>query len=103
MRKQSAVNIELRGVSILRQGRAILAGVDWRVPFGQHWAVVGANGSGKTTLLEMLAGYLWPTGGRVWTLGEELGATDLRDLRKRLGWVSSALGELIHPTQTGLQ
>jgi iron complex transport system ATP-binding protein len=103
MRTQEAVNIELRGVSFLRQGRAILSGVNWRVPFGQHWAVVGANGSGKTTLLGVLVGYLWPSAGRVWTLGEELGQTDLRQLRKRVGWVSSAMGAMIHPDQTALK
>ena len=103
MRNRSDVNIELRHVSFVRGGRAILRDVCWRVPFGRHWAVVGANGSGKTTLLEILAGYLWPTAGRVWTLGEELGRTDLRSLRRRLGWVSSALGGMIRPDQTAMQ
>lgn len=103
MPTSAGVNIELRHVSFLREGRAILSGVSWRVPFGQHWAVVGANGSGKTTLLEMLAGYLWPTEGRVWTLGRELGTVDLRQVRRRIGWVSSALGGLIRPDQTARQ
>jgi iron complex transport system ATP-binding protein len=101
--RQAAANIEFQHVSFLREGRAILRDVSWQVPFGQHWAIVGANGSGKTTLLEVLVGYLWPTGGRVWTLGEELGATDLRQLRRRIGWVSSALGAMVRPTQTALQ
>jgi iron complex transport system ATP-binding protein len=103
MHTPATVNIELRGVSFVREGRAILSAVNWRVPFGQHWAVVGANGSGKTTLLGVLVGYLWPSEGRVWTLGEELGQTDLRQLRRRVGWVSSAMGALIHPSQTALQ
>ncbi len=100
MRAPSGINIELRNVSFIRDGRAILDDVSWRVPFGRHRAIVGANGSGKTTLLQVLTGYLWPTRGRVWTLGEELGATDLRRLRRRVGWVSSALGGMIRASQT---
>ena len=97
------VNIELTAVRFERQQRAILRDVSWRVPWGEHWAIVGANGSGKTTLLQIIVGYLWPTGGEVTVLGRRHGQVDLRELRRRIGWVSSSLQSMIHPSQTALQ
>lgn len=86
----------------MRSGKEILRGISWRVNPGQHWAVVGANGSGKTTLLLLLAGYLWPTRGAVTVLGKRFGQVDLRELRKRIGWVGSFLQEQIPPGQRPL-
>jgi iron complex transport system ATP-binding protein len=92
--------IELRDVSLAREGVAVLGGVTWRVEAGQHWAVLGANGAGKSTLLRMVAGYLQPSRGAVSVLGREFGRTDVRELRKRVGWVSPALAERLYGTQT---
>ncbi|MBX5436779.1 MAG: ABC transporter ATP-binding protein [Alicyclobacillaceae bacterium] len=83
--------VEVNGVSWWRDGRAILRHVDWRVETGEHWAVLGENGSGKTSLLNVIAGYVWPTSGRVQVLGEVFGRCDLRVLRQRIGWVSPDL------------
>ena len=94
--------IRLRGVSFVRNQRLILDGIDWTILPGEHWAVLGANGSGKTTLLQLLAGYLWPTRGSITVLGEEFGQTDLRELRKRIGWVGSFLQAQVPPAQRPL-
>jgi iron complex transport system ATP-binding protein len=83
--------ISLENVSFIRRQRLILDGLSWTVAPGDNWVVLGANGSGKTTLLQLLAGYLWPSQGRVTVLGEEFGRIDLRELRKRIGWVGSFL------------
>jgi len=83
--------LDLRVDSLVRDGTEILREVAWTVRRGEHWALVGPNGSGKTTLLQILAGYLWPTRGRVTVLGRRFGETDLRELRKAVGVVSSAL------------
>jgi len=73
----------------------ILEDVRWRIERGEHWALVGSNGSGKSTLLAIIAGDLWPSVGVVRVLGAEYGHVDKRELRKRIGVVSSALyGEL---------
>ena len=74
---------------ISQQGADILADINWQLDRGQHWAVLGPNGSGKTTLLRIACGYLWPTSGRVLRLGEEL--LDLGELRRSIGWISSAM------------
>lgn len=69
----------------------VLDGIDWRVASGEHWVILGANGCGKTSLLKVLLGYLTPSAGQIEVLGKRYGAYDWRDLRCRLGLVSSAL------------
>lgn len=83
--------VELRDITYIRDGQTILAGVSWRIERGQHWTLLGANGSGKTTLLKVITGYEWPSAGDVTVLGERFGECDLRELRKAVGWVSSAV------------
>lgn len=85
--------LSLEGIHLERGGTVILDGLSWRVRPGEHWAVVGPNGSGKTTMLKVATGAMWPTEGEVWGLGSKYGTVDLREHRKRIGWVSAALGE----------
>lgn len=62
--------------------------------------IVGPNGSGKTTLLRLLSAWLRPWAGRAVVLGEVLGATDMRALRRRIGYTSQALTDLLRATMT---
>ncbi len=94
--------LDLDGIHLVRDGRTILREITWRVAPGEHWAMIGANGSGKTTLLRVASGTLWPTRGSVSVLGHPFGTVDLRELRTRIGWVSSALAEMIHRHQSAL-
>ncbi len=84
-------------VGVRRDGRWILAGVDWTIERGERWAIVGPNGSGKTTLLRVAATYLWPSRGTVDVLGARIGTIDARELRRRIGFVSAALAAEIDP------
>jgi iron complex transport system ATP-binding protein len=88
-------------VGYRQQDCDILSDINWRIEPGQHWAVLGPNGSGKTTLLRIVCGYLWPTGGRVLRLGEEL--VDLSELRRSIGWISSGMIAEIPTADTGLE
>lgn len=83
--------VDLHNITVVRGGKTILDDVSWSIPRGMHSVLLGANGSGKTTLLKVLTGYEWPTAGTVRVLGEEYGECDLRALRRRIGWVSSAM------------
>jgi iron complex transport system ATP-binding protein len=83
--------VEVGKVTFFRKQRTILSEVSWQIKKGQHWALLGANGSGKTTLLKLICGYDWPTFGSVRVLGKRFGACDVRQLRKLIGWVSSAM------------
>lgn len=83
-----------------REQRRILDDVTLTVRPGEHWLVLGANGSGKTTLLRIAAMYEHPTSGRVRVLGEELGRTDVRRLRRRVGYASASLAAELRPALT---
>lgn len=85
--------LELRHVGHRRDDRAILRDVSWTVCPGERWVVLGPNGSGKTTLLRIASLWLHPSSGSVRVLGEELGRTDVRPLRARVGVVSAALAD----------
>lgn len=83
--------LRLRQVSFVRDERVILAPLDWAVRRSERWLILGANGSGKTTLVRIAAMYEHPSTGIVDVLGERLGRTDVRQLRRRVGYSSAAL------------
>src|SRR5690625_6028744 len=95
--------ISMENISWVRNKKLILENINWTIKRGEHWAMLGLNGSGKTSLLNMLNGYSWPTKGSISVLGKRFGQTDLRELRKSIGWVSSALQERVAPTQLAEQ
>ena len=97
------VFFDLRNLSIHRSGVHILDEINWRVKAGEHWVILGANGSGKTSLLKALTGYMTPTRGEITLLGQEYGGSDWRELRKRIGVVSSSISHLVHDEDTGLE
>ena len=87
--------IELQNISLHRGKTQILKDISWNIKKGAHWALIGPNGAGKTSLLKIISGSLWPSSGKVKILGKEFGKTDLRELKKKIGWVSSFLTEKI--------
>jgi len=89
--------LELTGIDLVRGSDRVLTDVDWIVRRGERWAVLGANGCGKTSLIRIAALYDHPSSGTVRVLGELLGRTDVRTLRRRIGFVSSAFADLVRP------
>ncbi len=87
--------LDIRGLVVHRSGTLILDRLDWRVQRGEHWVILGANGSGKTSLLSALTGYLTPSAGEIELLGETYGNADWRELRTRVGLVSSAIRQKV--------
>lgn len=94
--------LSLKDLSLTRSGAIILDKVSLTIRRGEHWALLGPNGSGKTSILEILNGYLWPMGGTVDVLGDRYGSVDIRDKRKQIGLVSSALFERVPPAESFL-
>ena len=90
------------GLRLERSGTMILDAISWRVTQGQHWVMLGANGSGKTSLLSALTGYLMPTAGEICLLGETYGRSDWRELRKKVGIVSSSVRQMMADEETAL-
>ena len=58
---------------------------------------------GKTSLLSALTAYLTPSGGSVEVLGATYGRTDWRELRRRVGLVSSSIRQMIGDDATALE
>jgi iron complex transport system ATP-binding protein len=83
----------MEGVGLQRGERRILDGIDWQAEPGQRWVVLGRNGSGKTSLLRIAALVLHPTDGTVWVLGQRLGRTDVRVLRRRIALTGAGLAD----------
>lgn len=90
-------------LTIRRGDKLILDDVSWRVQPGQHWVILGANGSGKTSLLSAITGYLTPNDGDIELLAETFGQTDWRELRKRVGLVSSSIRQLMAEEEPALE
>src|SRR5215469_831230 len=93
--------IEVSGL-VVERDVSILRGIDWRVERGQHWVIVGANGSGKTSLLRALTGYFPATAGTIRVLGNTYGRSDWRELRKKVGLVSSSVHQMMPEGETAL-
>ena len=87
--------IELAEACVVRGGQALLDRVSWVVEEDERWVVLGPNGAGKTTLLQLVGAQLHPTSGLVGVLDELLGATDVFELRPRIGLTSAAVAERI--------
>jgi iron complex transport system ATP-binding protein len=95
--------IELRRVHLARGDTTILHDIDWCVRPGERWIVLGPNGGGKTSLLRIASLWLHPSRGEVVVLGGRLGRTDVRTLRARIGFASSALVNQLRPGLTAEQ
>lgn len=76
-----------------REERTILSDVSLQMNKGEHWVILGKNGSGKSTLLEMINGYLFPSSGQVNVLGHLYGTVDVREVRRKIGYISQNLIE----------
>jgi iron complex transport system ATP-binding protein len=95
--------LSVTDLRIVRDGTVILHDLNWRVQRGEHWVILGANGSGKTSLLSALTGYLMPTSGEVALLGEIYGESDWRELRKKVGLVSSSVRQMMADDEPALE
>jgi iron complex transport system ATP-binding protein len=94
--------LSVRHLTMNRGSTRILDDLSWEIRRGERWVILGANGSGKTSLLAVLTGYLNATAGEMIVLGNRYGSTDWRELRKKIGIVSSHLGQRIPDAEPAL-
>lgn len=85
--------VQLEQVEVFLSNRRVLGPLSLEILAGEHWAVIGPNGSGKTTLFSVLGAERHPSRGSAFVLGERIGASDLRVLRKSIGVVGHAVAD----------
>lgn len=81
-------HVELRAVSVVRDGEVLLDAVDVAVGDGERLAVLGPSGSGKTTLLRVVAGVQTADRGTVRIAGRDVTHAPARD--RDVGMVDQA-------------
>jgi osmoprotectant transport system ATP-binding protein len=79
-------------------GHVLLRDVSLTLQAGTTTALLGRSGSGKTTLLRMVNRLVRPTAGQVLVDGGDLGAADVIELRRRIGYVIQETGLFPHMT-----
>ncbi|MFJ9212464.1 ABC transporter ATP-binding protein [Streptomyces sp. NPDC102264] len=68
-----------------KRGFAAVRGVNFSVPKGEIFALLGTNGAGKTSTVELLEGLARPTGGSIRLFGAHDPFTDRKHTRPRTG------------------
>ncbi|MFE9613527.1 ATP-binding cassette domain-containing protein [Streptomyces sp. NPDC006012] len=87
-----AHHIRAHALTVRRGRRAAVDGVDLNLGTGVH-GLLGPNGAGKTTLIRTLATVLTPHSGDLELLGTACRSRgELRELRRRLGYLPQAFG-----------
>ena len=79
--------VVLRDAVMLADGYPLLSGVTLDLDAGTLTVVTGANGAGKTSLLRLLGGLATLSSGSGIVSGVDLRTGDLRQLRRRVGWL----------------
>jgi ABC-2 type transport system ATP-binding protein len=86
------IGVDLRSVGHRFGRTTVLSGIDLQTGPGV-FGLLGPNGAGKTTLLRILATVLKPSHGEVTLLGRSSrDAHDLREIRRRLGYLPQQFG-----------
>ena len=79
--------IEFRNVSFsYEQSRPVLQDLSFRIERGESVGLIGANGAGKSTVMKLLLGLLSGKG-RILIDGTEVCRENLREIRRKLGFV----------------
>lgn len=108
-RARAEVNRQGRGSLFGKQSRSwrtieALRGVDFEVPYGSVYGVIGHNGAGKSTLFKAISGILAPTHGRITVAGRvtpllALGIGFNRELTGRENVLLGGLAIGLHPDE----
>lgn len=90
--------IEIRNLSRLYDGIAVVDDVSLTVESGQLVVLVGTSGSGKTTLLRMINRLVRPSSGQVLIDGVDTATLPAPLLRRRIGYAIQGHGLFPHRT-----
>jgi ABC-2 type transport system ATP-binding protein len=87
MAMNSALAIDVRGMTKRFDGRTVVDGIDLQVRRGEICGFLGPNGSGKTTFIRMLCGLLRPDGGSGSCLGYDV-IRESEAIRREVGYMT---------------
>lgn len=90
--------IQLRGISKRYRDHQAVQETDLCIASGQTTVLIGPSGCGKSTLLRMIVGLIAPDTGEVLFDGVPLSRTNLREVRRRMGYVIQDGGLFPHLT-----
>jgi ATP-binding cassette subfamily C protein len=79
--------LRLEDVSFAYGDHEVLTGTTADIEAGKFVLLTGPSGSGKTTLTDLITGLITPTGGRITLDGNDLAGSDIRQWRRRIGYV----------------
>jgi len=89
--------IELHGVTVERDGRAVLRDINLKLP-ERRVGIIGANGSGKSTLVRLFNGLLLPSRGEVLVDGLSTRKNG-KEVRRKVGFVfQNPDNQIVYPT-----
>jgi osmoprotectant transport system ATP-binding protein len=91
----------LDGVTKAYAGRPALRPTSLHIPTGRTTVLIGPSGCGKSTLLRLLLGLIEPDAGVVTFEERRLTRANVRDLRRRMGYVIQDGGLFPHLTARG--
>ncbi|HEU0104310.1 MAG TPA: ATP-binding cassette domain-containing protein [Mycobacteriales bacterium] len=77
-------------------GTVAVEHLDLDVARGELVCLVGPSGCGKTTTMKMINRLVEPTSGRIVLDGDDVTAVDVRELRRRIGYVIQQVGLFPH-------
>lgn len=83
------IAIQTHHLSVQRNAKPILSGLNMHAPSGQWTSIVGPNGAGKSTALLALAGLL-PYSGSIQVGGDELAAMRPKVRARRIAWLEQS-------------
>ena len=88
MPRQITGTIEFNNVYYSYNNQPVLNGVNFTIPAGQKIGIIGPSGGGKSTILKLIPLFIEPAQGRVTIDGVDTQSVSLKELRKKIAWVS---------------
>ena len=89
--------IHLDGVGkTFADGTEAVQPLDLEVRDGELLCLVGPSGCGKTTTMKMINRLVQPTAGRILLQGDDVTTVDVKELRRRIGYVIQQVGLFPH-------
>lgn len=80
--------IEFHNVHYSYNNQPVLNGINFTIPAGQKIGIIGPSGGGKSTILKLIPLFIEPQSGNITIDGINTQGVSLRELRKKISWVS---------------